>query len=49
MHGMIALELNGQLHPMANAGVTELYQFEIRSLLDSIGLPVTKVEQQKEN
>jgi AcrR family transcriptional regulator len=46
MHGMIALELNGQLHPLASAGITELYQFEIRSLLDSIGLPI---KQQKEN
>ena len=44
MHGMIALELNGQLHPMASAGVTELYQFEIRSLLHTIGLPITEFE-----
>lgn len=41
MHGLVALEINGQLHPMVGEGVTALYDVEVRGLLESIGLPVT--------
>lgn len=41
MHGIIALELNGQFLPLTGPGTTDLYESEIREFLETIGLAVT--------
>ncbi len=41
IHGIIALELNGQYGPLTGPGTVDLYKAEIRESLEAVGLPVT--------
>lgn len=41
MHGLVALELNGQFAALTGPGTADLYEAEIREMLSTIGLPVS--------
>ena len=41
MHGLVALELNGQFEGLTGPGTADFYEVEIREMLNTIGLPVS--------
>lgn len=43
MHGLIALEINGQLNPMAGQATNDLFNFEMKIMLNRLGLDTSSL------